>query len=210
MTRAGASRILVDSSLWIEYYRPDGRPQRRSAVRDAVAQDIVATTAMVAIEVLQGAMAPDAFEALRADFGALHWLDVTRPMAERAARLGFDLHRRGPVVPFTDLMIAVAALEHECQLWHLDEHFERIARVAPLKPKRLQAGSGMPAPTGPTPSSAGPTRCSTVAWTGRPDGRTPSAGYRNQGGLLERRRQHPETGTSRWPGQRSLEMRAVR
>ena len=127
----------MDSSLWIEYYRPDGRPQRRSAVRDAVVQDIVATTAMVAIEVLQGATTPEAFEALQADFGALHWLDVTRRMAERAARIGFDLHRRGQAVPSTDLMIAAVALEHECQLWHLDEHFERIAKVAPLKQKRL-------------------------------------------------------------------------
>ena len=137
MTRAGVSRILIDSSLWIEYYRPDGRPQRRSAVREAVIQDIVTTTAMVAIEVLQGATTPDAFEALRDDFCALHWLDVTRRMAERAARIGFDLHRRGQAVPATNLMIAAAALEHECQLWHLDEHFERIARVAPLKQKRL-------------------------------------------------------------------------
>ncbi len=137
MTRARASRILVDSSLWIEYYRPDGRPQRRSAVREAVVRDIVTTTAMVAIEVLQGATTPDAFEALRTDFGALHWLDVTRHMAERAARIGFDLHRRGQVVPSTDLMIAAVALEHECQLWHLDEHFERIAKVAALKQKRL-------------------------------------------------------------------------
>ena len=127
----------MDSSLWIEYYRPDGRPQRRSAVRDAVVQDIVATTAMVAIEVLQGATTLEAFEALQADFGGLHWLDVTRRMAERAARIGFDLHRRGQAVPSTDLMIAAVALEHECQLWHLDEHFERIAKVAPLKQKRL-------------------------------------------------------------------------
>ncbi len=137
MTRAGATRILVDSSLWIEYYRPDGRPQRRSAVREAVVQDLVTTTAMVAIEVLQGATTPDAFEALRDDFCALHWLDVTRRMAERGARIGFDLLRRGQAVPSTDLMIAAAALEHGCQLWHLDEHFERIARVAPLKQKRL-------------------------------------------------------------------------
>ncbi len=137
MTRAKASRILVDSSLWIEYYRPDGRPQRRSAVREAVVRDIVTTTAMVAIEVLQGAATPDAFEALRDDFGALHWLDVTRRMAERAARMGFDLYRRGQAVPSTDLMIAAVALEHECELWHLDEHFERIAKVAPLHQKRF-------------------------------------------------------------------------
>lgn len=41
-------------------------------------------------------------------------------------------------VPATDLMIAAIALDHECQLWHLDAHFERIARVAPLQQRKFR------------------------------------------------------------------------
>ena len=136
MTQTGSSRILVDSSLWIEYYKPSGRPRRREAVREALMRDIVATTAMIVVEVLQGATNSEEYHDLREDFAGYHWLGVTRDAAERAARMGFDLHRRGQAVPSTDLLIAAVTLEHGCQLWHLDEHFERIARVAPLKQKR--------------------------------------------------------------------------
>jgi predicted nucleic acid-binding protein len=136
MRQAGPSRILVDSSLWIEYYKPTGRPPRREAVRTALAQDLIATTAMIVVEVLQGASTSEEYSDLGEDFAGYHWLDVTRETAERAARMGFDLRRRGQSVPSTDLLIAAAALEHGCQLWHLDEHFERIAKVAPLRQKR--------------------------------------------------------------------------
>ena len=100
-------------------------------------RDIVATTAMIVVEVLQGAATSEKYHDLREDFAGYHWLDVTRDAAERAARMGIDLHRRGRAVPSTDLMIAAVALEHGYQLWHLDEHFERIAKVTPLKQKRL-------------------------------------------------------------------------
>ena len=138
MRPAAAPRILIDSSLWIEYYRPDGRRHRREAVREALAQDRVATSAMILIEVLQGTTTLEAYDALREDSAALHWLEVTRATAERAARMGFDLRRRGEAVPATDLMIAAIALDHECQLWHLDAHFEWIARVVPLQQRRFK------------------------------------------------------------------------
>ena len=138
MTPAVAPWILADSSLWIEYYRPDGRRQRREAVREALAQDIVATTAMILIEVLQGATTPEDYDALRHDFAGLHWLDLTMATAEKAARLGFDLRRRGEAAPATDVMIAAIALEHGCELWHLEAHFERIAKVVPLRQQRFK------------------------------------------------------------------------
>jgi len=138
MRPPAAPRILVDSSLWIEYYRPDGRRHRREVVQDALAQDRVATSAIILIEVLQGATTLEAYDALREDFAALHWLDLTRATAEQAARVGCDLRRRGETVPATDLMIAAIALDHECQLWHLDDHFERIARVVPLQQRKFR------------------------------------------------------------------------
>jgi len=137
MTQTGPSRILVDSSLWIEYYKPSGRPRRREAVREALMRDIVGTTAIIVVEVLQGAATSEEYQDLREDFAGYHWLDVTRDTAERAARVGFDLHRRGQAVPPTDLIIAAVALEHAYRLWHLDEHFARIAKVAPLKQRCL-------------------------------------------------------------------------
>lgn len=133
---AGASRVLVDSSVWIEYYRPAGPSGLRVAVQDALERDRVVTAGVIAVEVLQGARTDADYALLERDFAALPWLELTAAAARQAARLGFDLRRRGLAVPAVDLVIAALALVHECELWHLDAHFERVQTVAPLTARR--------------------------------------------------------------------------
>jgi predicted nucleic acid-binding protein len=134
-------RVLADSSLWIDYYRPGGRPDARVALQEALAEDLVATMAMILIEVLRGAPTRESFQDLEADLGALHWLDVTPAVALRAAGIGFDLERAGTRVPSTDLMIAATAIEHGCVVWHDDGHFEVIAAHSALAQRRFGGSS---------------------------------------------------------------------
>lgn len=132
--------VLVDSSLWIDFYRPDGRAERRDPVRDALVEDRVATTGIIVIEVLRGAADVRQLRALRADFTALHWLEGGRRVAEEGARMGYEIRRRGRPVPATDLWIAAAAVHHRCELWHDDVHFEAIAEVTELRQRRFGPG----------------------------------------------------------------------
>lgn len=132
-------RVLVDSSVWVDYYQPTGRPAVQAAVKQAVAQDRVGTMAMIAIEVLRGALTSESYEALHTDLAALHWLDVTRAVAWRGAKIGFGLDRAGKRVPTTDLVIAAAAIEHGYALWHNDAHFDVIAENSELVHRRFAA-----------------------------------------------------------------------
>jgi predicted nucleic acid-binding protein len=136
---AGADRVLVDSSLWVEYYRRDGRGEVRAAVQEVVALDQVGTTAVILIEVLRGALTDASYEALEVDLTTLHWLEVTVDVARRGARIGFDLERAGKRVPSTDLLIAAAAIEHRYNLWHNNGHFEVVAAHSALKHRRFAA-----------------------------------------------------------------------
>ena len=131
------TRVLADSSVWIDYYRPDGRTWVRDELCAALADDRVATSAMVLIEVLRGALTPRTYEELQSDFAALHWLDVPPAVAQGAARIGFELERAGARVPATDLMIAAAAISHRHTLWHDDAHFEVIAEHSALAQRRF-------------------------------------------------------------------------
>lgn len=136
--RAGEEvRILVDSSVWIDYFRPDGGAGLREEVRAALLSDAVVTTPLVVTEVVAGAPDPDALTALLDDFGALRTLDTGFEVGARAARIGFSLRRSGGAVPSTDLLIAAAAIGADCELWHQDRHFSRIAEVAPLQERWL-------------------------------------------------------------------------
>ncbi len=128
--------ILADSSALIEYYRPDGAAAVQAAIGAAIAADQVAINGIVQTELLAFAGTERAYRQLDSDFHAFHWLELTRDVFERAARLGYDLRRTGVTVPATDLIVAASALEAEAVLYHLDAHFERIAQVSDLKAQR--------------------------------------------------------------------------
>jgi predicted nucleic acid-binding protein len=129
-------RLLIDSSVWIEYYRLGGPEPLRRAVRQALTEDAVVTTGLIVAEVVQGAKTEAAYSLLWDDMTALPWLEINPAVVQQAARWGFSLQRQGTAVPATDLLIAAVAVEHSCRLWHLDAHFERIASLAPLVAER--------------------------------------------------------------------------
>ncbi|MCI0483680.1 MAG: PIN domain-containing protein [candidate division NC10 bacterium] len=122
-----APALLIDSSVWIDYYRPRGPKALQDRVREALTRDVVVTTGIIVVEVLQGARTEEAYIALRDDFSGLRWLEPSREAIETAARLGFELQQRGTPVPATDLVIASVAMEHGCRIWHRDAHFTRVA-----------------------------------------------------------------------------------
>lgn len=142
MTSPWHAEILVDSSVWIDFYRPGGEGEMTDEVAEHLALGTVATTPVVVAEVVRGAPDEEELELLSRDFSALRWVPLDRETSTRAARIGFELRRTGKAVPATDLLVAAAALAGGCELWHQDAHFETIAGVAPLRQRRFGAGSG--------------------------------------------------------------------
>ncbi len=64
---------------------------------------------------------------------ALHPLPVTEERWDQAAKLGFQLRRRGVSVPFTDLLIGAVAKHEGVTLLHRDRHFDLMAEHVGLK-----------------------------------------------------------------------------
>jgi predicted nucleic acid-binding protein len=129
--------ILVDSSVWIEFYRPRGNAEVRKAVVEALASATLFTLPIIVTEVVQGAPDAEVLEDLAMDFSSLEWIPVDAETAVSGARLGFALRRAGHPVPPTDLLIAASAIQIDAELWHLDSHFETIAGMAPLNQRRF-------------------------------------------------------------------------
>lgn len=129
--------ILVDSSAFIEYYRPGGNPKVREAVAAAVAADQVAVNGIIRVEILGFAAGAQERNLLTSDFQAFHDLSLGRAEFELACDLGFDLRRRGYTIPATDLIIAASAVRAGSHLYHVDGHFDRIAEVADLSATHL-------------------------------------------------------------------------
>ena len=75
-----------------------------------------------------------------ADFTAFHWLELGRAQFDLAADLGFRLRQDGFTVPPTDLVIAASAIDSNATLYHLDAHYDRIARHSALQATNLKPG----------------------------------------------------------------------
>jgi predicted nucleic acid-binding protein len=117
--------ILVDSSIWIQ---ADRKPESQEAqeLDSLLAEYEVATTEVVLAEVLQGAPTEEKFMALAERMDALDFYSANQETWLKAARLSFELRRRGLATALSDLVVATVALEHDLSVYTLDEDFRRV------------------------------------------------------------------------------------
>lgn len=129
--------LLVDTSVWIEVFRPRG-------VRlDEVANfDDIVTCLPVIQEVLQGFADERAFAIARDAMGSLPIVEspLRRELFEEAAGLYRAARRAGLTIRSgVDCLIAACAIRHGLPLLHNDRDFDLLARVSPLESRRLSA-----------------------------------------------------------------------
>ena len=129
--------IVVDSSAFIEYYRPGGDEHVSAAVAEAIASDQVMISGIIQVEIVAFASARDDYKRLSADFQAFHWLETSLPDYERAAEIGFQLRRDGLTVPAADLIIAASVIRAGATLYHIDQHYVGIAERTDLQARHL-------------------------------------------------------------------------
>ena len=137
-----SSLIVVDSSAFIEYYRPSGSPKVRAAVAEAIASERVAINGVIQVEIL--AFAPDqaSYRKLQADFQAFHWLNLGPEEFALATDLGFQLRRLGVTIPPADLIIAASAIQAGAVVYHVDGHYDSIAQHSDLTARHLLPKEG--------------------------------------------------------------------
>jgi len=129
--------ILVDTSAWVEYLRATGSAVHRRMhllVREMPPAEL-ATTEVVAMELLAGARLEDEAERLRRFVGRFSMVcaDGLRD-AEAAAEIYRTCRRRGETVRrLTDCLIAAVAIRAGVPVLHRDRDFEAIARCTALR-----------------------------------------------------------------------------
>jgi len=117
--------VVADTSVWIEYLQ-GGQEAARAALRGLIRTEQVVLVGVVLAELLQGCRSPQEREMILANLTGLPFLDAKFSTWQRAGDLSASLRRQGLTIPLTDLVIGVLALEHRCQLFTLDPHFDHI------------------------------------------------------------------------------------
>jgi predicted nucleic acid-binding protein len=123
---------LIDSTAWVEYYRPGGAEVYAAWASDAIEADTASINAIILAEILAFTKTRSQYELVTSDSSAFHWLDMGSEVAVRAAELGYALRRMGLTISATDLLICAYAETAGASLVHNDGHFLDIARVSAI------------------------------------------------------------------------------
>lgn len=125
--------VIADTSVWISFFnRPTSVEKRTLDV--LIDSDEVAMIGLVLAELLQGCRTPKERDALKETILALPYVEMTQPVWIRVGETSSALLRRGITLPIPDLIVAAVALEHQFEVYSLDNHFQKIPGLALYTP----------------------------------------------------------------------------
>lgn len=126
--------ILVDSSVWIDYF--NGKPTWQTDLLDRkLSEDHIVIGDLIFTEVLQGFKSDKDYEVTRSFLGDLDLCQMGGyKIAIQSAGIYRQLRKSGITVRKTiDVIIAAFCMAEELTLLHDDRDFEPISAYFPLK-----------------------------------------------------------------------------
>ena len=121
--------ILVDSSSWIHFLRPNGDPKVRSRVEAALTSGEACWCPLVRLELWNGAAGDRDRKSLRDFDDVLLEIAIDDDVWASAYELARRARSAGVSVPATDILIAACARRHGADLETADSDFERLAAL---------------------------------------------------------------------------------
>jgi predicted nucleic acid-binding protein len=120
-----ADRILIDTSVWIEYFRSKSSSVAQKVDR-ILEQDEVCVPKIVIAELMQGSKSKKELSVIEDFFDAFHIIDQKEDSWIRAGSLSYRLKKREKSINLFDCYIAVIAQEYGCTIFSLNRHFKEI------------------------------------------------------------------------------------
>jgi predicted nucleic acid-binding protein len=114
--------VLVDSSVWIEALRRDGRLDVKLALEGLLEEYEASWCGPVKLEVLGGAR-PQERKALEEQFSYIPYFPMTDAAWDAAKNLAWRLRDQGCTAPWNDILIASLSVKAGCRIYAVDKHF---------------------------------------------------------------------------------------
>lgn len=130
--------LLIDTSVWVSVFR-DRSGRVGQQLETLIDDREVLLTRFTQLELLQGSLNEKEWTLLSTYLETQDYIELTTDSWQLAARIYYDLRRRGLTVRSPiDCCIAQAALENNLLLIHNDRDFEIITQVRSLQHFRFQ------------------------------------------------------------------------
>ncbi|HHV82890.1 MAG TPA: PIN domain-containing protein [Tepidanaerobacter syntrophicus] len=118
------SKVLIDTSIWIEYFR--GNAQIGEAVDLLIDAGSAYITGPIIAELIQGIKNKKQAEELLASLKALPYVDIRKSDWSDIGFFSLELRKKGIAIPFTDAVITCMAIKNHLCIYSLDKHFDLI------------------------------------------------------------------------------------
>jgi predicted nucleic acid-binding protein len=122
------AEILVDTSLWIDFFRKPDSDTGEKIVKH-LKHGSISTCGVIVFEVLQGAADQGEYDFLEENLKGLHFLEANAEVFFGAGRASYELRKNGITLPISDVLIAVLAMSNHQMLWTKDQHFRKIKNL---------------------------------------------------------------------------------
>ena len=120
--------VLVDSSVWIEAGRREGKLEYKVGLENLLAAYEATWCGPVKLEVLGAARAQDR-RALDFYFSVIPYKPIDDGLWELAKNFYRRLRDKGHTLPFNDVLIGSLSFESNCRVYSADQHFEVMRDV---------------------------------------------------------------------------------
>ena len=120
-----ADRILIDTSVWIEYFRNKSSSVAQKVDR-VLEEDEVYVPKIIIAELMQGSKSTKELAIIEDFFDAFHIIDQKDDSWIKAGSLSYKLKKKGKNINLFDCYIAVIAQEYDCIIFSLNRHFKEI------------------------------------------------------------------------------------
>lgn len=124
--------VLIDTSAWIEFFRRDGDPAVKLAMKSLVEELEATLCGPVEMEFLGGARPHERLR-IQSRFEILPYLNNDQKIWREAATHYATLRAKGVTVPWNDALIATLALRQNCRTYAVDQHFEAMEKHLGLR-----------------------------------------------------------------------------
>jgi predicted nucleic acid-binding protein len=123
-----AERILIDTSVWIEYFR-DELSSVADKVDQILSEDNVFVPKIVIAELMHGAKSEKELSIIRDFLDAFQIIDQKEDSWIKAGKLAYNLKKKGKTIHLLDCYIAVIAQGCDCKIFTLNRHFKEIQKI---------------------------------------------------------------------------------
>ncbi len=123
-----ADRILIDTSVWIEYFRNKSSSVAKKVDR-VLEEDKVYVPKIIIAELMQGSKSIKELSVIEDFFDAFHIIDQKEDSWIKAGSLSYKLKKKGKNINLFDCYIAVIAQEYGCIIFSLNRHFKEIQSI---------------------------------------------------------------------------------